>query len=100
MADERATGGPPGGEPILEVRGPDPVKLMNWLDESPAVEKTSLFGTAVHAVFREGRDAGDLDAQLRRAGLEVTSVTPVVPSLEDVFLDVVDRLERGKGQAA
>ena len=86
--------------PILEVRGPDPVKLMNWLDESPAVEKTSLFGTAVHAVFREGRDAGDLDAQLRRAGLEVTSVTPVVPSLEDVFLDVVDRLERGKGQAA
>jgi len=81
--------------PILEVRGTDPVGLMTWLDANPLVEKTSLFGTSVHAVLRS-RDtsAADLEAALRSAGRPVESLTPVVPSLEDVFLDVVDRLER------
>ena len=81
--------------PILEVRGPDPVALMSWLDASPAVEKTSLFGTAVHAVLRSRRTRRRRSTGARAtAGLTVTSMTPVVPSLEDVFLDVVDRLER------
>jgi ABC-2 type transport system ATP-binding protein len=81
--------------PILELRGSDPVGLMAWLDASPLVEKTSLFGTSVHAVLRE-RDttSAALRAALQPAGLLVDSISPVVPSLEDVFLDVVDRLER------
>jgi ABC-2 type transport system ATP-binding protein len=80
--------------PILEVRGADPVGLMSWLDESPLVEKTSLFGTAVHAVLRrETADVAALRAALDRSGLVVTGLTPVMPSLEDVFLDVVDRIE-------
>jgi hypothetical protein len=36
-----------------------------------------------------GPDA--LTDRLRSAGLTVTSVSPVAPSLEDVFLDVIDR---------
>ena len=86
--------------PILEVRGPDPVGVMTWLDSSPHVEKTSLFGTAVHAVLRPGAVVDGLKQQLAASGLRVTSLTHVVPSLEDVFLDVVDRLEKQKGQAA
>jgi ABC-2 type transport system ATP-binding protein len=82
--------------PIMELRGPDPVGLMAWLDESPLVEKTSLFGTAVHAVLRSaGTPAGEITAGLAAAGCVVDSAAPVVPSLEDVFLDVVDRLGRG-----
>ena len=81
--------------PIVEVRGPDPVAVMTWLDSSPLVEKTTLFGTAVHAVLRGRRAPSDAIAGgLRAAGLAVTSIAPVMPSLEDVFLDVVDRLER------
>jgi len=76
------------------------VKLMSWLDASAAVERTSLFGTAVHAVFRAGASSESMAAALRDSGQTVTSMTQVVPSLEDVFLDVVDRLERRKGQAA
>jgi ABC-2 type transport system ATP-binding protein len=80
--------------PIVEVRGPDPVALMAALDALPIVEKTSLFGTAVHAVLR-GRDAGgtDVAGALAAAGLSVSSLSAVAPSLEDVFLDVVDRAE-------
>ena len=42
---------PHDGRSIAEVRGTDPVGLMQALDAMPAVQKTSLFGTAVHAVF-------------------------------------------------
>jgi hypothetical protein len=40
---------------------------------------------------RQTTDA-DLKRALTDAGLSVTSIGSVVPSLEDVFLDVVDRL--------
>jgi hypothetical protein len=58
----------------------------------PSVEKTSLFGTAVHAVLRDAAvTPQELSRVLAGAGLPVTSATIVLPSLEDVFLDVVDR---------
>jgi ABC-2 type transport system ATP-binding protein len=80
--------------PILEVRSPEPVRAMALLDSLASVETTSLFGTAVHAVLRQRTTTGDeIQAALAAASVPVTSVSPVVPSLEDVFLDVVDRLE-------
>jgi ABC-2 type transport system ATP-binding protein len=80
--------------PIFEVRSADPVQAMRVLDGTPFVEKTSLFGTAVHAVLR-GRASTEQDvrAALSHAGANVTTVHPVLPSLEDVFLDVVDKVE-------
>jgi ABC-2 type transport system ATP-binding protein len=80
--------------PIVELRAPDPVAVMAHLDGLPIVEKTSLFGTAVHAVLR-GRDVpiAAVTQALAEAHLAVTGVSEVPPSLEDVFLDVVDRVE-------
>ena len=83
--------------PILEVQAARPVEAMAALDAMPEVEKTSIFGTAVHAVLSHGDvTAESLLAALRAGGLDVKSVAYVTPSLEDVFLDVVDR----GGQAA
>ena len=80
------------GRSIAEVRSSDPVRLMKVLDDMPSVQKTSLFGTAVRAVFDEPRlDAAKLTAALAAAGTVATSVAEVPPSLEDVFLDVVER---------
>jgi ABC-2 type transport system ATP-binding protein len=80
--------------PIVEIRASRPVEVMSALDGMPAVEKTSLFGTAVHAVLRSrGASPVELQRGLADRGLPVESVAVVAPSLEDVFLDVVDRLE-------
>jgi ABC-2 type transport system ATP-binding protein len=80
--------------PILEIRSADPVATMARLDSLPFVEKTSLFGTAVHAVLR-GRewDEAAVRGALTSAGVAVGEIAPVSPSLEDVFIDVVDRVE-------
>jgi ABC-2 type transport system ATP-binding protein len=76
--------------PIVEVHADDPVAAMTALDKLPGVEKTSLFGTAVHAVLRSTADVAAIEPALRRSGMAVRSVAPVTPSLEDVFLDVVE----------
>ena len=79
--------------PIIEVRAADAVQAMSILDRLPAVEKTSLFGTAVHAVLRNASTSAEsVRAALTGAGVHVVSMAPVVPSLEDVFIDVVDRV--------
>jgi ABC-2 type transport system ATP-binding protein len=79
--------------PIVEVRAEEPVRAMTVLDGLPLVEKTSLFGTAVHAVLRgASTSVDDVRSALGAAGVAVTSIGPVVPSLEDVFIDVVDRV--------
>jgi ABC-2 type transport system ATP-binding protein len=79
--------------PILEIRAAQPVEAMQFLDAHDRVEKTSLFGTAVHAVLKDrSADAASLSADLRGKGIEVSSIEQVSPSLEDVFLDVVERV--------
>jgi hypothetical protein len=67
---------------------------MAWLDDSSLIEKTSLFGTAVHAVIATGSLPEQLRQALEREGRAVEAFERVVPSLEDVFLDVVDRIEK------
>jgi len=78
--------------PIVEVRVDRPIAAMQALDAMPEVEKTSLFGTAVHAVLSTP-SAADVPVadRLREAGLEVESLAAVQPSLEDVFLDMIEK---------
>ena len=78
--------------PILEVRAVEPVAAMRALDDMPEVEKTSIFGTAVHAVLRSSDVTPEtIAARLNAAGIPPVSCTFVEPSLEDVFLDVAER---------
>jgi ABC-2 type transport system ATP-binding protein len=78
--------------PIVEVRTDRPVEAMNVLEAMPEVEKTSLFGTAVHAVLAsDGVSLHAIRGRLEAAGLHVGALDRVEPSLEDVFLDVVDK---------
>ena len=78
--------------PIIEVQAAKPVAAMERLDTLPQVEKTSLFGTTVHAVLRS-KDVPItlLSEALAAADVGLRGISPVSPSLEDVFLDVVER---------
>jgi ABC-2 type transport system ATP-binding protein len=82
--------------PIVEIRAERPVETMKALDSMPEVEKTSLFGTAVHGVLRSrATGVAEIRAQLAAQGLEILAIDLVPPSLEDVFLDVVDKAQAG-----
>jgi ABC-2 type transport system ATP-binding protein len=77
---------------IVEVRTARAVDAMAVLDRQEGVEKTSLFGTALHAVLRQGVAPETVAAVLAAERIEVESIAVVSPSLEDVFLDVVERV--------
>jgi ABC-2 type transport system ATP-binding protein len=79
------------GRTILEVQSGDPVQAMRALDAMDDVGKTSVFGTAVHAVMRTNEAASPdrLRARLAQAGVVARRIEAVEPSLEDVFLEVV-----------
>jgi len=78
--------------PILEIRAAQAVDAMRALEAMPEVEKTSIFGTAVHAVLRSpDARAETVAARLEGQGIAVASCAVVPPSLEDVFLDVAEQ---------
>jgi drug efflux transport system ATP-binding protein len=84
------------GRPIFEIRADRPVEAMRVLDETPLVQKTSLFGTAVHAVVHSERTtAAEIARLLEQHGVRAETIDRVAPSLEDVFLDVVETAGRG-----
>ena len=67
------------------------MEAMRRLEAMPEVEKTSVFGTAVHAVLRSPTlSPAAIERSLSDAGLPAT-VAAVTPSLEDVFLDIAER---------
>ena len=77
--------------PILEIYSSRPVDVMRALEEIPEVEKTTVFGTAVHAVLTTPDvDLEALTRRLNARGLDIAGIDRVMPSLEDVFLDVVE----------
>jgi ABC-2 type transport system ATP-binding protein len=82
-----------GDRAIVEVHAANPVETMRLIDRMPEVEKTSVFGTSVHAVLKDDPRTATpvLKKRLEAAGVTVTSIDRVQPSLEDVFLEVVEQ---------
>lgn len=86
---------------LIEVRTSAPMDALRALDGLPTVEKTSLFGTALHVLMKAGqRDTSAIVARLSERHLAAESIVSVQPSLEDVFMDVVERAQPGPAAAA
>src|SRR5205807_646131 len=77
---------------IVEVHAASPIDTMRLLDGMREVAKTSVFGTAVHAVLHRGAsvDLPEFRKRLDASGARVTNLALVQPSLEDVFLEVAE----------
>ena len=82
--------------PLVAVRTDQPRRARDLLRQQPGVRSAFLFGEAVHAVLADEKDAhaGALATLLAEAGLNVLDVQPAAPSLEDVFMERVTRMEQ------
>lgn len=76
---------------ILEVRVSQPRKATELLrDALGAGTSVGQFGDRVHLVTQDPQGWREkADALLRQAGLNVTGITRIEPSLEDVFISVI-----------
>jgi ABC-2 type transport system ATP-binding protein len=80
------------GEPLLELQTPDPVGALAALDGVAGVVRAGLFGRHLHVtVADQDRGLAELPAVLAARGVEVVALRPIPPSLEDVFIALVER---------
>ncbi|MBN2560025.1 MAG: ABC transporter ATP-binding protein [Phycisphaerae bacterium] len=86
---------------ILEVRGPQPRRATALLREKLQADSVGLFGDRVHVVTQKPEStSGRVEQLLAGAGLQTTSIRPIEPTLEDVFVSVLAREEAGSGDDA
>jgi ABC-2 type transport system ATP-binding protein len=82
-------------EPLLEARTSEGSRAVEALAGAPGVGQVGLFGRAVHVGLKEGEDAERDRARLRELlagkGIAVESIERIEPSLEDVFIALVER---------
>ena len=75
-------------DPLLEIRTRNGPAVVEALREAPGVRQVGLFGRNVHATLSP--DGIDVAAWLARRGVEIEGVEEIAPSLEDVFIALVE----------
>ena len=79
---------------MLALRASDSRLAVRLLEATPPVRRAVLFGDTIHVALPQAeRDWPAVAGALTQAGLEVTDVHPVEPSLEDVFIELVSRAD-------
>lgn len=79
----------------LELLTDQPLEAMTVINSLPVVSETSVFGLHLHIMLKEGerftdRIRGDITTTLTGSGIVVKSLEVIVPSLEDVFIHLIE----------
>lgn len=98
-AGKLIAGGSPGAlksgyikHPILEVQSSNVVKSLEAIRNLPWALETSVFGTTLHVMVADEEVGRRLIARtLEKEGLSLVAIERIVPSLEDVFLYLLER---------
>ena len=78
---------------LFKLTVPDRRKALGLLKTMPVVLDPYVFGTGIHFLLRESGDASTVRAGLASAGLREVSIERIQPSLEDVYLSLLERKE-------
>jgi ABC-2 type transport system ATP-binding protein len=83
------------GEEIVEVACERPQEALAIVEGLPGVRHAALFGRGLHVVTANaGETIPAMAAQLAAAGLEPGRAERIVPSLEDVFVSLIEARDR------
>jgi ABC-2 type transport system ATP-binding protein len=66
-----------------------PRRALDILGPVVGLDRLQLFGDRLHVRVDDPARAGDLRRALDQAGVGPGAIRPIVPSLEDVFIDYV-----------
>jgi ABC-2 type transport system ATP-binding protein len=84
-------------EAVLEIECERPYDAMEVIERLPEVKEAALFGNGLHAVARTA-DVGPATAAIRAAlangGFHPTKVEGITPTLEDVFVSLIESRDR------
>jgi ABC-2 type transport system ATP-binding protein len=82
-------------EDVLEVVCERPQEAMNEIEGIDVVKEVALFGKGLHAVAADGEvAAAAIRQQLETSGYGINRIEKITPSLEDVFVSLVEARDR------
>lgn len=78
--------------PILEVQCANVIEAMSLIEKEPWAIETSVFGTYLHVSVQDEKVARQNIQRILRAGnIEWNQIDKITPSLEDVFIYLLDQ---------
>jgi ABC-2 type transport system ATP-binding protein len=79
------------GLPMIEVWSYNARSAIESVRKIGGVRNVSLYGDRLHVTVEKEMAASELIDQIRHAGIDVKDFRGILPSLEDVFISMVER---------
>jgi ABC-2 type transport system ATP-binding protein len=80
---------------LLRLEVSDIVGSMKILEKLPGLHDVAVFGGGLHVTAEEGQRAmPEIRSALEQAGITVSVLEPIEPSMEDVFVAMIESEER------
>lgn len=78
--------------PIYEIECSPVVDALTILEKAPFTEEISIFGNQVHLLVRDTlKNKDEIETLLAKNNISVNSIEQIVPSLEDVFIHLLEK---------
>ena len=84
-------------EDVLEVQCERPQDAMSEIEKLEGIKEVALFGNRLHAIALDGEQAVPrVREALRGGGYQVERIEKIAPSLEDVFVSLIEARDRAE----
>jgi ABC-type multidrug transport system ATPase subunit len=81
----------PPGTHRFEISAPAITTALRKAKEMTLFRSATIFGRSIHALVDESVGQQELDNELRGQGVDVEEIRPLIPTLEDAFVELSQR---------
>jgi ABC-2 type transport system ATP-binding protein len=82
---------------LLEVHAQPAMAALDLLAREPAAKEVAIFGTAIHVVADSEAAIQPIRRALELGGVTVGRIETIAPSLEDVFVALIEQADQAAG---
>jgi len=85
---------------VLDIRMEGTEDWVDRIATVPGVKEAALFGTAIHAVVKSAEKEGSAIREfLSKGGISDVKITKILPTLEDVFVTLIENYDEAHGKS-
>lgn len=82
-------------EDVLEISCKDPQRIMSEIEKFSSIKEVALFGREIHVVMKDAKKGEQtIRNLLKEKKYQVSSIKKIIPSLEDVFVSLIEVYDR------
>jgi ABC-2 type transport system ATP-binding protein len=79
---------------LLEIRAQPIMAALDLLAQEPGAKEVAVFGAALHVVADSEAAIDPIRRALERGGVSVERIDAIIPSLEDVFVALIEQADQ------